>query len=485
MKKLNELRQQRAKLNERNTDLIAMMEKHPDDTDKRPGKLTDEQITSEYEANETQIKALDAEISALEAKQKVWADRRAATADNQRRYGASAGVAVPVTTATDPEEEEDEEEGGAGGAKVGGGKSQTVIRVRPPAPGIRMAQVLRAVGALSIGKRDIAMKILEDHPQVRTAMEASNFSAGGAWIPENYVAEMIELLRPISVVMSMGVTQMPLVNGTLTLPKITGGATAAYIGESVNIPISQLTGGQVKAAAHKLAVMVPMSNDLLRYAVPSADITVRNDMVRAAAQTRDAAQIRDDGTGNAPKGLRYWAPAGQVETMTATPDLTKVDKDLNLLITNLLAANVFSIPRQNGVPPQSDVVGMNSVGWLMSPRTWSYLMTLRDGNGNRAYPEMNDGLLKGFPYAVTSLIPENLGGGSNETEVYFAAFSDVIIAQDPRVEVEISNVAAYHDGSNVQAAFSLDQTVIRLIMNDDLIVRHPEAVSVLTGVTWT
>ena len=484
MKKLNELRQQRAKLNDRNNDLVAMMEKHPDDPDKRPGKLTDDQINSEYEANKTQIESLDAEIKTLEDKQKVWADRKAATVANQTKYGASAGTAVPTTTVADPEEDDDEGGEGGGDSKISGGSRRQIIQVKAPLPGVRMAQVLRAIGALHVGKRDIAMKILEQHPEVRAAMEASNFSTGGAWIPENYVAEMIALLRPISVVMSMGVTEMPLVNGTLTLPKITGGATAAYIGESVNIPISQLSGGQVKAAAHKLAVMVPMSNDLLRYAVPSADITVRNDMVRAAAQTRDAAHIRDDGTGNAPRGIRYWAPAGQVETMTATPDLTKVDKDLNLLITNLLAANVFSIPRQNGVPPQSDVVGMNSVGWLMSPRTWSYLMTLRDGNGNRAFPEMADGLLKGFPYAVTSQIPENLGGGSNETEVYFGAFSDVVIAQDPRVEVEISNTAAYHDGSNVQAAFSLDQTVIRLIMNDDLIVRHPEAISVLTGVTW-
>lgn len=481
MKKLNELRQQRAKLNSRNADLVKMMEDHPDDTDKRPGKLTDEQCSAEYDANDVQIKALDAEITTLEKKNKDWADRKTGVTQRQAVYAGSAGLAVPATGLADPEEDDDEN-GGEGDSKIIGGGRRKIIQVKPMLPGVRMAKVLRAVGALHIGKKDVALQILADIPEAKTAMEAGNFSSGGAWIPEHYVAEMIELLRPMSVVMSMGVSTAPLVNGTLTLPKITGGATAAYIGESQNIGTSSLTGGQVKATAHKLAVMVPISNDLLRYAVPSADVTVRNDMLRAASQTRDAAQIRDDGTGNAPKGLRYWAPSGQVETMTATPDLTKVDRDLNLLITNLLAANVFSMPRQTGTP-QSEVVEMTSVGWLMSPRTWSYLTTLRDGNGNRAFPEMIDGMLKGFPFAVSSQIPENLGGGT-ESEVYFVAFSDVVVAQDPRVELEVSNVAAYHDGSNVQAAFSLDQTVLRLIMNDDLIVRHSEAVSVLTGVTW-
>lgn len=489
---LNEMRQRRAKLIDRNADILKIQEDHPDDVDKRPGKATDEQLNAEYEDNETKIKALDADITKAEAKANSWNNRREENKKRLAAVGASSGVPVPgVSGPADPEGDDDDDDDGEGEGNgrrrvSDNGAGRLRVRIPAPLPGIRMAKILRAVAAMKIGQKKVAEQIIADIPEAKAAMEAGTFASGGAWIPENYVAEVIELLRPISVVMSMGVTQAPLVNGSLTLPKITGGATAQYIGESVNIPISSLTGGQVKAQAHKLAVMVPMSNDLLRYSTPSADVLVRNDMVRAAAQARDAAHIRDDGTGNSPKGIRYWAPAGQVETMTATPDLAKVDKDLNLLITNLISANVFSIPRATGTPQSAapGLVEMGAVGWLFSPRTWSYLTTLRDGNGNKAFPEMADGMLKGFPYGVSSQIPENLGGGTNESEVYFAAFSDIVIAQDPRVEMDSSDVAAYHDGSAVQAAFSLDQTVIRLIMNDDLIVRHAEAISILTGVTW-
>ena len=77
-----------------------------------------------------------------------------------------------------------------------------------------------------------------------------------------------------------------------------------------------------------------------------------------------------------------------------------------------------------------------------------------------------------------------MGAGSDEGEVYFANFADVVIAEDPRFELEASSVAAYHDGSAVQAAFSLDQTVVRVIANHDMVMRHNEAVAVLTGVKW-
>jgi HK97 family phage major capsid protein len=186
------------------------------------------------------------------------------------------------------------------------------------------------------------------------------------------------------------------------------------------------------------------------------------------AIAEDAAFIRSDGTGNAPRGLRYWAPSGNILSANATINLQNIDRDLGIAILALLNSNVM----------------LDNPGWLFSPRTWNFLATLRDGNGNKAFPEMERGLLRGFPYSTSTQIPSNLGAGTNESEVYFANFADVVIAEDPRFELEASSVAAYHDGSAVQAAFSLDQTVVRVIANHDMIVRHSEAISVLTGVKW-
>ncbi len=63
-----------------------------------------------------------------------------------------------------------------------------------------------------------------------------------------------------------------------------------------------------------------------------------------------------------------------------TINLQNVDLDLGKLMLALMDSNVM----------------LDNPGWLFSPRTWNYLTTLRDGNGNKAFPEMERGLLKGL-----------------------------------------------------------------------------------------
>jgi HK97 family phage major capsid protein len=63
------------------------------------------------------------------------------------------------------------------------------------------------------------------------AMQQSVFTAGGATIAENFVGqELIELLRASAAVRKAGARELPLVNGSATLPKVTGGATAGWSG---------------------------------------------------------------------------------------------------------------------------------------------------------------------------------------------------------------------------------------------------------------
>lgn len=111
-------------------------------------------------------------------------------------------------------------------------------------------------------------------------------------------------------------------------------------------------------------------------------------------------------------------------------------------------------------------------------------MDLRDGNGNIAFPEMLQGMLRGFPYRTTTAIPINLGGGTNASEVYFLDASEVIIADAPTFELQTSFEAAYDDAGTVKAAFSNDSVVFRLITEHDTAARHDTSVAYLTAVLW-
>ena len=93
-------------------------------------------------------------------------------------------------------------------------------------------------------------------------------------------------------------------------------------------------------------------------------------------------------------------------------------------------------------------------------------------------------MLKNFKIEFTNQLPEDLGVGGNESEIYFVDFSQVLIPDTMAIQLSISTEATYMDGGALVSAFSRDQTVVRTIAEHDLGLRHDKAVAVGTGVRW-
>jgi len=210
---------------------------------------------------------------------------------------------------------------------------------------------------------------------------------------------------------------------------------------------------------------------LIRNSSPQADAVVRDDIVRALAVTEDAKFLRGEGTDKAPKGLRHWAASGNVFNAGAA-GAAQVTSDLGELMLKLM---------------NNDVAAGNW-GWIFAPRTWKYLTTLLDSNANFIFrAEMvENNTLWGFPFSVTTSVPITLTEGSNSdtSEIYLANFDDIIIGDNLNLSIDVSQDAAYYDGSNVIASFSQDQTVIRAISEHDLAARHQESIAVAKAVRW-
>jgi HK97 family phage major capsid protein len=336
--------------------------------------------------------------------------------------------------------------------------------------GSRFAGVVRALAA-SKGVISEAIRYAEaaGDAEVAKALGTSSSSAGGYLVPSPIASEVIPALQAATIVRRMGAVPVPLPNGIVNIPKIATAGAATWIGENANVGKTEPVFGNVQLSKKKLAALIPISNDLIRYSAPSVDSLIVNDTVRAIAAAEDSAYIRGAAAGNNPVGVKNLMHASMAVAMTATPDVAKVTSDLNKAVARVVAANV------NLVKP----------GWMMSPRTFFYLKALRDSTGAKAFPELGDGMLLGYPVGMTTQIPDNLGGGTNESEVYFANFSDLLIGEALELSVAVSDQAAYHDGSNVVAAFSLDQTVIRVILETDFAMRYDKSASMITGVTWS
>lgn len=339
--------------------------------------------------------------------------------------------------------------------------------------GIRFARMFRAMAA-SGGIPRLAQEQAEawGDSGLFANQNMGTGAAGGFLVPEDVSGEIIELLRPKSVIMRGGPRVVPLPNGNLTMNRQATGANFSYAGEQQDILASGITLGQVKLSAKKLTGLIPISNDLLRAASIAADRLVRDDIVEGSATAMDTAFLRSVGGDNAPLGLRHQLTgsafaAANIFAVTAGNTLTTITDDLGKMELALLNQNI----------------SLDGAAWIMAPRTMMRLRNIRDGNGNFAFPELQNGMLRGKPVFETTTVPINLNGA--ESEIYLVAFPHVLVGEHSGLEIATSTEAAYKDSTGtMQAAFSRDETLMRCIQHHDIGLRHLPAVAVATGVNW-
>lgn len=339
-------------------------------------------------------------------------------------------------------------------------------------PGAKIARFGMAIAA---GKGNLADAEKFAKTELRdndVAMAVSTAAgSGGALIPENLSNDFIELLRPKSIVRMLGASVVPLVNGNLTIPRHTGGAISGYKAENASRNAENQTLDDVKLSAKTQMTIVPISNELIGRAGRNVESIFLNDMLAATATRQDKAFIRDDGTNNTPTGMRKTAEVGgRLKAFAGDKaDIKVVDMYLDSLVLSL---------------EESDSA-MVRPGWGLSPRTAMYLYGLRDGNGNKVYPEMAQGILKSYPIGKTTNIPVNLGTGSAFSEIYFADFNDVIIGESDTMTIDFSREATYNDASgNLISAYSANQSVLRLVTANDIGFRHLEGLVVGTEISF-
>lgn len=358
----------------------------------------------------------------------------------------------------------DDAHGGLGFDFVAAFRSMAFARINAVSP---------ALAASRFGYEAVAERLSEVAGIQQKALAEGTLADGGWLIPPEYSDEVIELLRATSIFRGLGPRMLDMPRGSLTIPKQTAGGSAAYVGESAKITKSQQTGGTITLSSKKLAALTPFSNDWLRDSSPRGDRMVRDDLVAVIGLKEDLEFFRGTGASGGPKGLLNHAPAANKFNATqagSNATLEEVDKDLHTLM---------------GKVEDSDVKLDDTCAWAGHPRTFRYLSQLRDGVGGYVFrDEIQSGMLLGYKIGKTSQIPKNLGSGTNESELYFAKMSDVLLADNLDLEVTFHPDATYDDAGTIVSGVTQDQSLIRAISKHDLGVRHAESVAVMQVVKW-
>lgn len=324
-------------------------------------------------------------------------------------------------------------------------------------PGIRAARYVKAALLASRTRENVTDVIERMYPndaQLRAVMTEGVAADGGYTVPQNLHNEIIPLLRQTSVTRALGVRELPLPNGNLTIVKQTGAANFTWVGENAPIGNSKVTFGNLKLSAKKLAGIIPISNELLRDTSLAADRFVRDEIVSGIAEAEDITALYGTGSENAPKGITVACAAKKIAVdgeLTANTIYEMVGKLMSVKLTNPMLA------------------------WRIPGVLWAKLYGMQTAAGNYIFrDEMKDGKLCGYPFKIDNNITVS-DDANAKTQIFFGDWQHFLIGVESALQISVSTDASYTDGNKSVSAFENDLTLMRAITREDFGVRYEEA----------
>lgn len=352
--------------------------------------------------------------------------------------------------------------------------SRNAPMLRELEKGESLGQLVRAIAATK-GNPMLAWRFAKAnkmHPHVIKALQSNAAGAGQEWVGTQMAGEFIDLLMPAQVVRSANPRFMQFEAGTgkIVIPRLASSGSADYVGEAQPIPYTQIGTADMELTPFKLGALTALTREVMRRTTPSIDREVRDNLVEVTALRADAQMLRGVASSIRPAGIRHLADPSNIVAATTPVTLDSIIDDLDSLELFLTMSLI----------PKTRLV------YFISPRVEKALKGLRNEQGTWAFrEEMGRGTINNIRYKATTQMPDDLGVGSNESEIILVDMAQIIVADEIDVTVQVSDEAAFIDGSGqMRSAFSNDMTVIKVVTSHDIDTRYPEAIAVLTGVTW-
>lgn len=260
-------------------------------------------------------------------------------------------------------------------------------------------------------------------------------------------SSFIDLLRARARVAQLGATMLPGLVGNVTIPKLTGAATAYWLAnEATAITESQQTIGQLALSPKSLGAYTELSRQLMLQSTPAAEALVMNDLAKVLALAIDLAALEGSGNSGQPTGI---ASTNGIGSVTGT-DLAYAD--IIEFQTDVAASNALA---ENSAYLTTPAVA----GLLMQRQRFTSTDTpLWTGS-------VLDGQLAGHRATTTTQI--------TAASMTFGDFSQVVIGEWGMLEIAL----------NPYANFTAAITGIRAIQSVDVGIRQAAAFSRATSIT--
>ena len=298
-------------------------------------------------------------------------------------------------------------------------------------PGGRLARGVpfaRYVGAIAQSRGNIVAAAefsqrWSDTPEVSRVLRAA-VSAGtttdpawaGALVDYRRMAgEFIELLAPATIIGQLPLRAIPF---QTRIPRVLSGATAKWVGEKNPKPVSKGALDTLDVPRNKLAVISVLTEELIRFSVPSAELLVRDLLIQAISNAMNASFIDAvPATPNVrPAGILNGVVVGGPVAMTAAAIRTEAVA----MIGRALAGNL----------------PVGGLRWILNPQLVLQLSAMRSTMGAPEFEGL-PGAFMGVPVVASSTVPY-----AATTTMILAESSSILLADDGQVTVDVSREAS-------------------------------------------
>ena len=276
---------------------------------------------------------------------------------------------------------------------------------------------------------------------------------GGVFVPAPVRQAILGRLGQSSAVRRL-TRPLPMTAATLKLPRLTGGVAAQWVDEAAESGVDAPTFDSLTLTARKLAVIVPVTEELLADANTGIAEVVAQILADSFAMKEDLAFLGfDDG--------------GPITGLYQEELVPKVTSTADIVADTAAALGAI------------EAAGYEPTGFVANPKVKGILRAAKDTSGRYIYsPSETTGapdMLWGVPVIFSRQVPVTLGETTNKAALFAGDWRQFLIGDRQDFTLTRSTDAAYVVGSEVRSAFQRHEVLLRAEERVDGVIADPTA----------
>ena len=352
-------------------------------------------------------------------------------------------------------------------------------------PGIAFARMAMAK-AISFKEmmpaHEIARQMWPDHEELHSVLKAAVAVGSSTTLatlvqPTNMAQEMIEYLWHRTIVGRIqGLRRVPF---NIKVPRQTSVASVSWVGEAAPKPLSAFALDTVTLGYYKIAGIVALTDEIVKFSNPSAEAMVRDELANAIVTLMDHDFI--DPEKAAVAGVSPASITNGVTPTTATGTAyANFAADVGATLAKFDAARIDT----------------SSLAVVMSSRIARSLSLMLNSLGQQLFPNMTStgGTALGYQVVVSGNVDPTGDVAANGDNIIFVKPDEVFLADDGNVTIDISREASVQmDGAPdnpalattiLVSAFQNNLALIRAERFCNWLKRRAEAVQFISGAKY-